>query len=140
MGDCPRGLVPRAAQRDRVGRPIDRDPLLVDPVLGGIAPDLDKLFVAGNNTTESAWFEDFYLSKSGYNATLPRAVGYSEPVGGQTPSLAITRSGAEVEVTWSAGALEAAPAVSGPWDAVPGATSPYRTAPTGGALFYRARR
>lgn len=118
----------------------DRDPLAVDPVLGGMKPDLDKLFVAGNNTTESAWFDDFYLSKSGYNATLPRTFGYSEPVGGQAPSLTIARSGSELVVTWTSGALEGAPAVNGPWTAVAGASSPYSTTPAGAAMFYRARQ
>lgn len=118
----------------------DRDPFTPDVILGAMTPDLDKLFVAGNNTGESAWFDDFYLSKSGYNNTLPRAFGYSEPVGGQAPSLTIARSGAEVEVAWTAGVLEAAPAVNGPWSAVEGATSPHKTAPAEGARFYRARR
>jgi len=118
----------------------DRDPLSADPVLGGMKPDLDKLFVAGNNTTESAWFDDFYLSKSGYNATAPRAFGYSQPVGGQAPSLTIARAGTAVVVTWTSGALEGAPAISGPWTAVAGASSPYSTAPADAAMFYRARQ
>ena len=118
----------------------DRDPLSADPVLGGMKPDLDKLFVAGNNTTESAWFDDFYVSKSGYNATAPRVFGYSQPVGGQAPSLTIARSGTTVVVTWTSGVLEGAPAVNGPWTAVAGASSPYSTAPADAAMFYRARQ
>ncbi len=118
----------------------DRDPVTPDPVLGGMAPDLDKLFIAGNNTAESAWFDDFYLSKSGYNTSVPRAFGFSEPVGGQVPTVSIGRTGTQVQVTWTAGTLESAAAITGPWTTVAGATSPYSTDPTGTATYYRARK
>ena len=49
----------------------DRDPYTSNPVLGPMAPDLDKLFISGNSATASAWFDDFFLSKSGYSATMP---------------------------------------------------------------------
>lgn len=118
----------------------DRDPFLEDPVLGAMAPDLDKLFIAGNNTTDSAWFDDFYLSDSGYNSTVPRAFGFSQPVGGQGPTVALTLNGGQVSVVWTGSALEAAPAVTGPWTTVAGAASPYTTPPSGAAQFYRARQ
>jgi hypothetical protein len=119
----------------------DRDPDANDVILGGMKPDLDKLFVAGNNAAESALFDDFYLSKSGYNATTPRAFGFSEPVGGQAPSMTIALAAGEVSVSWTGGTLESAPSATGPWAAVPNATvSPYRAAPSASAQFYRARQ
>lgn len=119
----------------------DRDPTLVDVIMGGMAPDLDRLIVAGNNPGESALFDDFYLSDSGYASGLPRAAGFSQPVGGQPPSLTVARAGAGITVTWTAGTLESASAVTGPWTAVPGSpTSPYAASTTGGATFYRARQ
>jgi hypothetical protein len=119
----------------------DRDPTLVDVILGGMAPDLDKLIVAGNNTAESALFDDFYLSDSGYATGVPRAAGFTSPVGGQPPVLTVVRSATGITVTWTAGTLESAPAVTGPWTAVPGApASPYAASTTGGGTFYRARQ
>lgn len=118
----------------------DRDPYNPDPVLGGMTADLDKLIVSGNSTTDTAWFDDFYLSKSGYNSTVPRPFGYSTPLGGAAPTMTISKSAGQIQVSWTGGSLESAPAVSGPWTAVAGATSPYTTPPTGDALFYRARQ
>jgi hypothetical protein len=43
-------------------------------------PDLTVLHVAGNTTTSSVDFDDFYLSKSGYLSTVPRVYGFSTPV------------------------------------------------------------
>lgn len=118
----------------------DRDPLSEDPVLGSMTPDLDKLFVAGNNAAASALFDDFYISDSGYNATQPRAYGFSQPVGGQPPTLSVGLTAGKVAVTWSAGALESAPAPTGPWATVAGAASPLSVTPTDAARFYRVRQ
>ncbi len=119
----------------------DRDPDANDVILGGMKPDLDKLFVAGNNAAESALFDDFYLSTTGYNATTPRAFGFSEPIGGQAPSLTIALSAGKVSVAWTGGTLESAPSAAGPWTAVPEATaSPYSATASAAAQFYRARQ
>lgn len=113
----------------------------VDVVLGGASPNLDKLVIAGNNTSESALFDDFYLSKSGFNATVPRAFGFTTPVGGETPKMTITRAAGQIEITWSGGALESATSIAGPWSALTGApSSPYRFAPDGSQRFYRVRQ
>ncbi len=46
-----------------------------------------------------------------------------------------------IKVEWTGGGtLEAAPAVTGPWQAVPGATSPYTFTPTGAQLFGRIKQ
>ncbi len=126
-----------AAERTELFRDYasDRDPFNPDVVLGPMTPDLNKLIIASNNPTDSAWFDDFFVSKSGYNATEP--VPFNT---GGTPAVGIGLAGAQVEVSWSGGTLISAPTVAGPWTPVAGATtSPYRTAPTG-QVFYRVMR
>jgi len=56
-----------------------------------------------------------------------------------TTKLSITKSGGNVILTWGAGALQAASAVTGVYTNVPGATSPYTNAISGSAKFFRAR-
>lgn len=116
----------------------DRDPSYVDVILGGMQPALDKLYVAGNGATTSAWFDDFYLSKGGYNATVPRAFGFTGP---QAGPLLIQWSGSQLLIQWTAGILQEAPAVTGPWSDVPGASAPsYLVTPSGSKEFYRTRQ
>jgi hypothetical protein len=57
----------------------------------------------------------------------------------QTP-LTIQQSGTNVVLTWtnSAFSLQAAPAVTGTYTNIPGATSPYTNAITGSQQFFRA--
>jgi hypothetical protein len=52
----------------------------------------------------------------------------------------ITVAGGNVTITFSTGALQSAPSVSGPWADVTGATSPYTTPATGDGMFYRLRQ
>jgi len=111
----------------------DRDAATPDPVLGPMMPDLDKLFVAGNNTAASLWFDDFFISKSGYNATEPAPFNQ-----GGTPEVSIAIQGANVVLTFT-GTLTAADQVTGPWTDVAG-TSPLTISATGAQKFYRARR
>ncbi len=111
----------------------------------GFATDtLDKLILGAlaNHTADARllFFDDLYLSKSGYLSTVPRPFGFTTPLPGQPPSLSISRSGNQVTVSWSAGTLESAPAVTGPWTPVAGANSPYTTPATEAARFYRARQ
>jgi hypothetical protein len=115
----------------------DRDPFFVDPVLGGMLPVLDKLVVMANNTAFSATFDDFYLSPTAYNATVPKPYGVVvQPPG--APSISLV--GGQVQITWSGGVLVSSPNVTGPYVDVPGnPTSPYVVAPTNAATFYRTR-
>lgn len=53
------------------------------------------------------------------------------------PTLTIERSGADVVLTWSAGTLLEATAVTGPWT-TNSATSPYTNTPTGAQKYFRA--
>jgi hypothetical protein len=116
----------------------DRDISYQDPVLGGMAPNLDKLIVLGNNATYSVLFDDFYLSKSGYNASIPRPYGYTGPVA-SPPTIAW--SGSQLEIRWASGTLQQADALTGPWADVAGATAPsYKTTPSGTGKYYRTRQ
>ena len=54
------------------------------------------------------------------------------------PSLSVSRSGSDVIITFT-GSLLSAPAITGPWTDVVGATSPYTTPATGAARYFRAR-
>jgi hypothetical protein len=113
---------------------------------GFTTPDLKSLVVlgrSGNGTTQNLLFDDFYLSKSGYLSTVPRAFGFTEPIPPSEPSgeLTITRADAEIEVSWEGGTLESSTTVTGGWAPVAGATtSPYRTTPQGAQMFFRARQ
>jgi len=116
----------------------DRDPNYVDVILGGMQPNLDKLIVAGADTTISPSFDDFYLSSGAYLAGVPRAFGFT---GGQPQSLQISRSGSQLQIHWTTGTLQQAPAVTGPWSVVPGAAAPtYTVTPAGAMQFFRAQQ
>ncbi len=56
-----------------------------------------------------------------------------------SPSLTIERSGTNVILTWNVGSLQSADTVDGTYSNVAGATSPYTTAATSTAKFYRIR-
>jgi len=99
---------------------------------------LDKLIVMGNSATFSAIFDDFYLSTSGYNATVPKPYSFGQP---QLGPINVSLSGNQLQITWTNGILQSAPAVTGPYGDVPGSpTSPYSVAPTGSGAFYRTRQ
>jgi len=114
----------------------DRDLFLIDPVLGSITPNLDKLVLMGNGATVSAVFDDFYLSTSGYNATVPKPSSFVIPPG----PLGIVWSGNQLQISWTHGTLQSSANVVGPYVDVPGnPTSPYLVTPTGDSTFYRSR-
>jgi hypothetical protein len=53
-------------------------------------------------------------------------------------TLGISRDGADIILTWNSGTLQSAPAVTGSWTAVAGASSPFTVNPAGQtAAFYR---
>lgn len=60
------------------------------------------------------------------------------PPSGPPPSLTLQRSGSDVVVSWTAGNLERANAVSGPWDPVANATSPLTVPASGTQAYFRA--
>lgn len=112
----------------------DRDLGLSDPLTGGYPTEnLTRVYLAGNSATDSALFDDFYVSKSGYNSTIPRPYGYAGP----QPSLQLQQVGGQWQVVFQ-GKLQEASSVNGTWSEVTGATSPYPLTTTGGQKFYRA--
>jgi len=56
-----------------------------------------------------------------------------------TARLEMERLADHLRLTWPLGELQQAPAPGGPWQAVPGATSPAMLPPTGTAAYFRAR-
>lgn len=112
----------------------DRDLAYDDSLTGGLPTDnLNRIVLGGNSDPESALFDDFYLSKSGYNSSVPRPYGY----GGQAPALQIQKSGNQWQVVFQGKLLESV-ALNGPWVEISGATSPYPLPATGDKKFYRA--
>jgi hypothetical protein len=112
----------------------DRDPESNDPLTGGVPTDnLGRIYLCGNSDTDSALFDDFYLSQSGYNASMPRRSGYSGPA----PTLQLDRSGNQWHVVFQ-GTLQETTSVNGDWSDVPDAASPYPLSTTSDKKFYRA--
>jgi hypothetical protein len=111
--------------------------------LGFTTPDLDRLIVgamAEHSSTTNLFFTDIYLSKDGFNSSVPRAFGYTIPVvEEEPPTLDIEWDGAQITITWTHGELESATAIDGAWSPVPGATSPYQPTVEGSSRFFRAR-
>jgi hypothetical protein len=85
------------------------------------------------------FFDDIYLSKSGFNSSVPRAVGFTTPVPSEAPKVAIRVAAGAVEITWTTGTLQGAASVAGPWTPVAGAAAPsFKPTTTGqAAQFYR---
>jgi hypothetical protein len=115
--------------------PSDRPLNTVDVFTGTHYPDdiINKLYLMGLSLTGEVLFDDFYLSKTSILATTPIGPGYAGPA----PTLQIVKSGGQWQVVFQ-GALQAAPAVTGTYTNVAGATSPYPVSTTGDKLFYRA--
>jgi hypothetical protein len=116
----------------------DRDPIYAAPVLGAAGPTLDKLVVLGNNGTaaNNAYFDDFYLSTSGYNATVPRAYGNS---GRQPAKLSIDWVGTQLRIQFGSGTLQQSTDLTNWADVSGNPPSPYLVTPTGNTLFFRTR-
>jgi hypothetical protein len=95
--------------------------------------NINRVVMGNSVALEGVLFDDIYLSKSGYSATVPRAAGYA----GLEPSLRIEWSGSLWQVVFE-GTLEEASAVDGTWSEVSGATSPHPVSTTGEQKFYRA--
>jgi hypothetical protein len=114
--------------------------------VGFATKDLDKLVVSGltgHSTSTNLFFDDFYLSQSGFNSTVPRVFGFTTPVTNSVPAatMAIRISGSQVEISWTAGTLESSATVNSGWATVADATtSPYKVTPGGKQQFYRTKR
>lgn len=70
--------------------------------------------------------------------TLTLAVKYSDSTGeAVTPTLGLVHNAGQWQLVWSGGILESAPAPSGPWNPVTGATSPRTLVSDGVGAFFR---
>jgi hypothetical protein len=71
---------------------------------------------------------------------LPTGHGYfgSLVVRQAPPTVSLTVSGANLQVSWDSGTLLQATSVAGPWTPVTGATSPYTVTASGPQMFFRA--
>lgn len=79
-----------------------------------------------------------------YSTPLTAEQVVSHYLAGTPPSLApsplqAARNGAEVILTWTLGALQSAPTVTGPWSPVTPSASPYTVTPENPAAFYRLK-
>lgn len=69
----------------------------------------------------------------------PTGLNVIGEAGGPGGFTSVARNGNNLVLTWSSGTLESADAVTGPWTAVPGASSPATIPITGTVKFYRLR-
>jgi hypothetical protein len=74
-----------------------------------------------------------------YTGVLSTARVQAHYYAGQPPKITVTRSGANLTLTWPTGVLYQANNVSGPYTIVAGATSPYQVTPNQGARYYLLR-
>ncbi|MBT5928300.1 MAG: hypothetical protein HOH33_16985 [Verrucomicrobia bacterium] len=131
----------------------DRNPAgSVDLGLPGV--DLDTLFISSHNgelTAGQFLVDDFYLSNGGFNSTIPSEVGgltATEEIiddstpsgGGGTPGFISGIAVASGEITISfEGNLKSSSSVTGPYEAVQGASGPdYMVNPDQAQQFYIA--
>jgi hypothetical protein len=111
--------------------------------VGFATKDLDKLIIGGLNGTSSTtnlFFDDIYLSKSGFNSTVPRVFGFTTPVVAQAPTISIKLAGAEIEIAWTGSTLESSTSVTGGWTPVANAGKPYKASLEGSQRFFRAKQ
>jgi hypothetical protein len=82
---------------------------------------------------------DFNVYNDPFNPAYDRLMVYQFRNFGNTfpPSVSISGSAGTLTITFT-GSLLSAPALTGPWTPVAGATSPYSTSATGAARFFRA--
>jgi hypothetical protein len=74
-------------------------------ILGPSRPDLDKILIAANTAGSTVYFDDFYLSKSGYSSTVPHAFGFTPPIAEVVttpPTLRATLTQGNVVISWPA--------------------------------------
>lgn len=122
----------------------------------------ERLFNTGNRPDDVALLATFdggslmFVGTSAYSATPGEFPGvpdggpanryaagtfYFEPRTEEPPVLTIGRSADKVRISWTgSGALEGAPAVTGPWTPVPGATSGIELVPNGASQFFRVKQ
>ena len=129
------------------------------PFLNSATNDIRSIQMTAAMTTRqiliAAKGEINYDNKPALGPNSPRQVNFytvfSHPApkddptppagGGSGPSaIQIASQGGQVVITWTSGALVSSSTVNGSYTPVAGATSPYKVAPTGAAVFYQVRQ
>jgi Concanavalin A-like lectin/glucanases superfamily/Immunoglobulin domain len=101
----------------------DRD--LMADFLGPTGLNLDKLVVGNGAAAGTVYVDDLFISKSGYNSTVPVPWAGTTPPALAVPTFTPTIIPAteftpmQIQFDWSAGALMSAPSMTGPWTVVP---------------------
>lgn len=102
------------------------------------------LFYSGGGGSSLEWLEVTATgSRLLINENLPGSIPAYVPAFALPPEtlLGITRTANGATVNWTgSGVLQSAPALTGPWTDVIGATSPYMVVPTADSLFYKVRQ
>ena len=145
-------LVPTTTVVDQAGNEVQALPFILSSGNYGYfeCPGLEDFSVAGNYvvfhgltasdivvvaTTQGEWPN---LDRAPINAI--QLVKSSVPQPPSFSSIALTEDG-KVVITWEGTAtLQQADEVTGPWEDVPDATSPYTVTPTGKKKFFRLKR
>lgn len=84
----------------------------------------------------------FATAGEGQEPGSPAFVSYMDlgnQIGDPSPFVFIHRQGSQIVLTWSNLVLQSSDQISGPWEDVPGATSPFTVPTTGSRKFYRLR-
>ncbi|HEV8540873.1 MAG TPA: LamG domain-containing protein [Verrucomicrobiae bacterium] len=125
----------------------NRDAINIDTVLGAPTPNLTQLFFAANDLitpqgTNVVRFDDFFISGSGPNATVPVAASSFVPGDIATPVISLKLTGGgQIEITWTGNVLESSSSITTGWAPVQGATKPYVVSTTQPQqLFFRAKQ
>jgi hypothetical protein len=110
-------------------------------LLGPTLPDLDGLVLGANTANSIVYYDDFYLTKSGYSSTVPRAFGFTSPAAPTTqPTLSVKQAEGTVQISWTSGTLESSTTLTGGWTTVANATSPYTVTTSDSHRFYRTKQ
>ncbi|MCC7373643.1 MAG: hypothetical protein IT581_03235 [Verrucomicrobiales bacterium] len=120
---------------------LDAPDIDLNSAPGEFTFDLKDLPVPGNSKlcVVAVYSNSETASESGGSVTGPVSNAVETGSGGTVGPVVIARDGSGVRITFQ-GTLQSASAITGPWNDVAGATSPYSSATTGSAQFYRARR
>lgn len=114
--------------------------------VGFATRDLNKLIIGGlggTSTTTNLFFDDIYLSKSGYLATVPRIFGMTTPVQAQPGKLSASLASGQITITWTeGGTLEYTSSLTAPitWTSTGDSDGTYSAAAGTGIRYYRVRQ
>lgn len=107
----------------------------------GVVVQIDAAM--GTGTFKGSWLRILALTDPpiDYAMQLAEVEVFGTAQAVVTPTLGIVRAvDGPITITYSGGALQSAPSLTGPWSAVTGATSPFVVSPTADSLLFRVRQ